>query len=198
LLASLGEPSVEPWLADWPTASAAQSGAPVRPAAAPLPVLQWLPHAAQAAPAFGAELCMMLADAAADLEWRQTYGQADVASGAIGAGFLDRYGWCEVIGARAAMASDRMACGFLLLGPDTHYPSHRHEAEELYLPLSGSAAWRQANGESDGEWRQRPPGTLIHHASFESHAMRTGVEPLLALYIWRGGNVNAKTSFLRP
>jgi hypothetical protein len=134
----------------------------------------------------------MLAEAAGDLAWRQTYGQADVAAGAIEASFLDRYGWCEVLGPRAASRSDRMACGFLLLGPQTCYPSHRHEPEELYLPLSGSAAWRQR----DGDWQQRLPGTLIHHASFEAHAMHTDADPLLALYLWRGGNLHAKASLL--
>jgi hypothetical protein len=194
LLASLGEPHIEPWLAGWPTGSRAQATAPASsiPAQPPLPVLEWLPCAAQAAPAFSAELCAMLTDAAGDLAWQQTYGQADVTSGAIETSFLDRYGWCEVVGPRAATISDRIACGFLLLGPGTFYPSHRHEAEELYLPLSGSAAWRQG----DGEWQQRQPGTLIHHASFETHAMRTAAAPLLALYLWRGGNVGAKASFL--
>ena len=133
-----------------------------------------------------------MTDAADDLSWRQTYSRADVDSGAIDASFLDRYGWCEVIGPDAASGGDRIACGCLLLGPETCYPAHRHEAEELYLPLSGSAAWQQG----DGEWQQRPPGVLIHHASFETHAMRTAAAPLLALYVWRGGSVDAKASFL--
>jgi len=137
----------------------------------------------------------MLANDAHDSDWRQTYGQADVASGAIAADFLARYGWFELIGPRAGRHSNRMACGFLLLGPDTHYPFHSHEAEELYLPLSGTADWRQAMGDSNGEWRQRVPGALIHHAPFEPHAMRTDADPLLALYLWRGGNVRAEASF---
>jgi Dimethlysulfonioproprionate lyase len=196
LLASLGEPVIESWLAGWPTdwpSRGTVSASPIPPRHT-LAVLEWLPHAAQAAPAFSAELCALLADAAGGLSWQQTYSHADVASGAIETSFLDRYGWCEVIGPRAPIRSDRIACGFLLLGPQTCYPSHRHEAEELYLPLSGGAAWRQG----DGDWQQRVPGTLIHHASFETHAMRTAAAPLLALYVWRGGNVQAKASFLPP
>ncbi len=140
----------------------------------------------------------MLLHAAADLDWRQTYSMADVAAGAITADFLGRYGWCELIGPTAASRSDRMTCGFLLLGPDTHYPSHSHEPEELYLPLSGTASWRQSQGDSHGEWQQRPPGALIHHAPFEPHAMRTHTDPLLALYLWRGSNVRSRASFLPP
>jgi hypothetical protein len=40
-------------------------------------------------------------------------------------------------------------------------------------------------------WRRRPPGELIHHASAEPHAMRTGDDPLLALYFWYGGGLAA-------
>jgi hypothetical protein len=75
-----------------------------------------------------------------------------------------------------------------MLGPATHYPRHRHEAEEWYLPLSGTAAWQQG----DADWRDRPPGTLIHHAGNEPHAMRTGAGPLLALYLWRSANLAQK------
>jgi hypothetical protein len=196
LLASRGDPAIEAWLAGWPTnlETHVTAPAPTITVQHRLPVLEWLPQAARAAPAFSAELCALVAEAAGALAWRQTYSQVDVASGAIEASFLDRYGWCEVIGPRAAILSSHIACGFLLLGPQTCYPSHRHEPEELYLPLSGSADWRQG----DGDWRQRPPGTLIQHASFETHAMRTAAAPLLALYIWRGGNVDAKASFLPP
>jgi hypothetical protein len=163
-----------------------------------LPVLQWLPRAAQAAPSFSAPLCAMLCNATRDLEWRQTYSLAEVASGAIERGFLDRYGWCELIGPAAATV-DGLTCGCLLLGPDTHYPSHSHEAEELYVPLSGTASWRQGEIRTDKPgWRELVPGTLIHHAAFEPHAMRTHGDPLLALYLWRGGNVRAKASFLPP
>ena len=39
----------------------------------------------------------------------------------------------------------------------------------------------------DGAFRRRAAGEVIHHASNVSHAMRTGDEPLLAFYLWRGG-----------
>jgi hypothetical protein len=75
-----------------------------------------------------------------------------------------------------------------MLGPFTHYPRHRHDAEEIYLPLSGAAEWQQG----DAVWRERLPGTLIRHAGGEPHAMRTGAGPLLALYLWRGANLAQK------
>jgi len=42
-------------------------------------------------------------------------------------------------------------------------------------------------------WLDESPGTVIHHASNEPHAMRTGTQPLLALYLWRSDNLNQKS-----
>ncbi len=56
------------------------------------------------------------------------------------------------------------------------------------MPLSGTAAWLQG----DAVWRDRTPGTLIHHLSEEPHAMRTREEPLLAMYLWRSENLRQK------
>jgi hypothetical protein len=121
---------------------------------------------------------------AGELEWRQTYGLAD-----FGERFLENYGFCEWIGQRGLFISDTIACGILLLGPETEYPAHSHEAEELYLPLAGRAYWRSAKS----GWRLHPPGVLIRHASWTTHAMRTGREPLLAAYVWRAGDLTAKS-----
>ena len=93
------------------------------------------------------------------------------------AAFLDNYGWCEILGESGPIAGGPIACGLLLLGPATLYPRHRHEAEEIYLPLHGTAAWQQG----DAVWRDRAPGTLIHHAGDEPHAMRTGAGPMQAV-----------------
>lgn len=184
LLESLPRPALAPFLADWPAAPGHRAVH-----AAGLPVLRWLAEIAHDAAAFGAELVAALCRAAPLLAWRQTYTAQD-----LGAGFLDNYGWSEILGASGPLASERLACGFLLLGPATHYPRHRHEAEEMYLPLSGTAAWQQG----DAVWRERPPGTPIHHASEEPHAMRTGARPLLALYIWRSADLSQKARLVAP
>jgi Dimethlysulfonioproprionate lyase len=176
LLESLQEPALAPFLAHWPSTS-------LRGAlhSSHLPVLRWLPEIARNAAPFGLELVAAMYRAAPSLAWRQTYTEKD-----LDRAFLDNYGWSEILGSgNGALASERIACGFLILGPSTHYPRHRHEAEEMYLPLSGTAAWQQG----DAVWRERAPGTLIHHASDEPHAMRTGDSPLLALYLWRSDNL---------
>jgi len=184
LLDSLAAPELSRVLADWP--SATQSRA-VEPCA--LPVLRWLPEAAGDAPRFSETLVHSLCRAAPSLAWRQTYAASDV-----GTEFLEKYGWSELIGARGPIPSEHIACGWLLLGPGTLYPRHRHAAEEIYLPLAGTAAWQQG----DGLWREKPPGELIHHGSGEPHAMRTGARPLLALYMWHGANISQKASLDPP
>src|SRR3984957_10768553 len=178
LLESLLQPVLAPFLADWPPRADCRA---VHPAS--LPVLRWLPEMAGDGAAFGNEVVAAVCRAAPSLAWRQTYTAND-----LDTAFLNNYGWSEILGANGPWPSERIACGFLMLGPSTLYPRHRHEAEEVYLPLSGTAAWQQG----DAVWRERPPGTLIHHASEEPHAMRSGASPLLALYLWRSADLAQK------
>jgi quercetin dioxygenase-like cupin family protein len=105
--------------------------------------------------------------------------------------FLENYGYAAIAGpaadghseaARPLVAADALAVGVLLLGPATHYPAHHHPASEIYCIVSGDAEWRRG----DAPWRRKPPGAVVHHAPNLSHATRAGVEPLLAIYLWRG------------
>ena len=162
---------------------------PPRALPQPLPVTRWLERIEHRATPTTRALCRELSQAAAHLSWGQTYSADD-----FGPAFLERYGWTELIGQRGPYASDSTACGFLLLGPDIAYPRHRHEAEEVYVVLSGTAAWQKA----DGPVAPQAPGTVIHHPPWCWHAMRTGEEPLLALYLWRGGNLTQKSEIGAP
>ncbi len=152
-----------------------------------LPVTCVLPGLAALASTATRGIVERLAEAAERLAWRQTYGPED-----FGVDFLERYGWTELVGLRGPIASERVACGFLLLGAGTDYPSHAHEAEELYVPLAGTAFWQRGAG----PWTARAPGEAIHHPPWTAHAMRTAAEPLLALYVWRGGDLAAKSTIV--
>jgi hypothetical protein len=182
LLASLRQPAIAPviapFLEDWPKTYLSRAVTPSH-----LAVLRWLPDIGRDPAAFGIDLVTAICRAAPSMAWRQTYSKQDA-----DAAFLDNYGWSEILGASGPLGAERIACGFLMLGPSTHYPSHRHEAEELYVPLSGTAGWQQG----DAPWREQPPGTAIHHARNEPHAMRTGAGPLLALYLWRSADLQQK------
>jgi hypothetical protein len=192
LLHSLDEPVLAPFLADWPdhawpNASASPpaargSGVPEIELDCTLPALRWLADFSTEESAFGATLIADLCRNHPLLMWRQTY-----ASGEVGDAFLRNYAYAEIVGAKS-IPSARIACGFLILGPSTLYPRHRHEAEEIYVPLRGTAQWQQG----DAVWRERLPGAVIHHASDEPHAVKTAEGPLLAMYVWRSEELNQK------
>jgi hypothetical protein len=187
LLRSVDEPALAPFLADWPEPSDAPAIAsgtqiPDVESDSMLPVLRCLNDFAADESGFGASLVADLCRNHHLLTWRQTYAASDV-----GDAFLRNYGYTEIVGLNS-IASRRIACGFLILGPSTLYPRHCHEAEEIYIPLRGTARWQQR----DAVWRERRPGTVILHTSEEPHSMQTGAEPLLALYVWRSEHLNQK------
>lgn len=169
-------------LEGWPDLRVTRTVAP-----AGLPVCDVLGAAAAGAPPRFAALVAGLRDGAAGLRWGQTYGAGD-----FGADFLRGYGWTELIGLRGPIASEAVAVGVLLLAPGIDYPPHAHEAAEVYLPLSGTAAWMRG----DAPPAPVAPGVAIRHPSWMPHGMRTGAEPLVAAYVWRGGDLAAKSRIL--
>lgn len=194
LLRSLSSPALARFLADWPErlgADATNGGAAasVSGASSAMPVLRFLPDIAADERRVGGALVSAVCSMGRSLAWRQTY-----TAGELGGEFLRNYGWTEILGPGTPLTSPRIACGLLLLGPATLYPRHRHEAEEIYVPLSGTANWQQG----DAIWRERFPGEIVHHASDELHAMHTGTRPLLALYLWRSDDLGQKARLEPP
>ena len=150
-----------------------------------LPVLDFLPLLANQAGSDFRNICILLNQAREHLCFGQTYVEAD-----FGADFLAQYGWIKILGPNAYWHSDQLSSGFLILGDNVTYPQHWHQAEEIYLPLSGVADWYH----QDQGWQQGSVGSVIHHASNVKHATRTMGEPMIALYLWRGGDLNQKSA----
>lgn len=121
-------------------------------------------------------LAALFAEIAHRVPWVEVSGRD------MPAGFRGRYSYCDIAGPEGAIHAPDICFGAYLQFPDTWYPPHWHAAEELYLPLSGTALWTR-DGVRDAA---APPGALIRHAPFERHATRTGAEPLLALWAWIG------------
>jgi hypothetical protein len=151
----------------------------------PLSCLRHLDRISSVAGEGGRGIVRLLAESRNEFHWGQTYVEAD-----FGRRFIDNYGWLELFGTRGHFVNGEIAGGFLILGPRLHYPDHHHAAEEVYVPLVGGTAWRK----SEGPYVDRPAGAVIHHPSNVDHAMRTGEEPLLALYLWRGGPLAARST----
>jgi dimethylpropiothetin dethiomethylase len=97
-----------------------------------------------------------------------------------------------IIGPQGMIIDQRFKFGVYLQTPGTFYPAHRHEAEELYFLLSGSALWQR----DDADFEPVTSGALIHHASYQPHAMWTHDEPLLALWAWTGNLASDTYSFV--
>ena len=99
--------------------------------------------------------------------------------------FLPQYGVALIFGPdrfgrRCPYLSDRASLGVTLQAPNMDYPAHAHEAVEIYFILAGSVEWQQG----DGVWRRLTSGDFVLHKAHEPHAMRTGEEPLLAMFAW--------------
>ena len=160
-------------------AGAAPPRRPARPVRKP--VALWLDGIA-ARPPDDPALALLIADLARlapHAEWRQN---PSYSAERVGQHFMDGYGYLELAGPLGPYVDHGLLAGVLLLGPGRLYPPHTHPAEEVYIPLSGTAEW----------WREGArfcavaPGTAIHHPSNVRHATRTLDAPLLAAYVWLG------------
>ncbi len=88
----------------------------------------------------------------------------------------------EIVGPSGMIVTDACRFGLFIQSPEFFYPEHCHEAEELYLILSGTALWHT----DEIPERPVPPGTFVRHAEWEPHVMTTQSEPLLAMWGWTG------------
>lgn len=96
--------------------------------------------------------------------------------------FRGNYHFVPIVGPKDLILSDQFRTGIFLQDADTYYPSHMHEAEELYLPLSGTALWQKDNN----EFSATKSGQLIHHLPYQPHATWTKDAPMLAVWAWVG------------
>jgi hypothetical protein len=148
-----------------------------RPMANPamLPVCRFWPNILAA----GGELVEPLGELSLHFRWVQN---PNYIAAPPSPDYLKNYGYVVLAGPGGLVATDSLALGILLLGPKTHYPTHRHPAVEIYVVAAGEAEWR--NGEAP--WRREAPGSVIRHETMMPHATRTLDEPLLAVYVWQG------------
>jgi mannose-6-phosphate isomerase-like protein (cupin superfamily) len=122
------------------------------------------------------------------LRWEQTYRKAD---GLAPDAMLDAYGFVEIIGARGPFFSDRIRAGLAIWGPGVVYPKHRHQAEEVYILLSGSAKFRLGDEAETGYHG----GDVVFVASNRPHAFRCGDEGLVVCYLWQAGDLRQTSTF---
>lgn len=154
-----------------------------------LPAADYLPGALAAATGRAGALTALFHDAAPGLSWEQSYSKAD---GLVGDDMLAGYAFAEIIGKHGPFVSTRVRAGIGIWGPDIDYPVHRHEAEEVYVLLAGSAQFQRGQGPSEA----KSAGDVVHVPSMTPHGFRSGEEPLVLFYIWQAGDLREKSTFL--
>ncbi len=124
-----------------------------------------------------------------ECHWEQSYKKSD---GVVSDAMLAGYGFVEVMGKNGPFVSDRMRIGLGVWGPHIAYPSHRHQAEELYVVLAGQATFQV--GEKAPNVCQA--GGCVYVPSMEVHSLETGKLPVVVLYIWQAGDLREISSFI--
>ena len=137
-----------------------------------------------------AEYLQTFVRARKSLRWEQCYTSAD---GVVGNDMLSNYGYAEIIGKQGPFVSRGIRAGIAAYGPRLNYPPHRHQAEEIYAILAGSAVFSLG----DDEPAIRRPGDVLYHAPHVAHGLRTTGEPLAIAYLWQNGDLREKPSFIR-
>lgn len=96
--------------------------------------------------------------------------------------FFSGHANAMVVGAGGLEDRADVQIGLSCMAPDVIYPDHQHPPEEVYVSLAGGQ-WRNA----DVAWREPGAGGLFYNPPGIIHAMRTGNEPLLAIWcLWVG------------
>lgn len=151
------------------------------PGAAPgtLPVCDWFEEAAARDP--GADDLSALLAALRELFplmiWRRRAGGATAS-----ANFPDAHGNAMLLGPGGIEDRHDLWIGISLLAPHTRYPDHNHRPEETYLVLSPGAFRKEGR-----DWFEPGVGGSFFVPPNAVHAMRSGDEPLFALWsLWNG------------
>lgn len=116
--------------------------------------------------------------AARALDWQQVF-----AGGGIEETLAEGMLAAQAAGTYGCFASNTLAAGQFLLAPGIRYPLHTHGAAEIYYCLSGRLRIQHGLEGAPfelaaGDYSITPPNRL--------HALETGSEPALLIYVWRG------------
>lgn len=122
------------------------------------------------------------------LRWEQSYRKADAV---VPEAMLEGYAFAEIIGKQGPFVSDRIRAGVGIWGPDILYPLHQHQAEEVYVVLSGAAQFKIGSTEAT----ERTTGDVVHVESNTRHGFRTADQTLVVYYLWQDGDLRQTSIF---
>ncbi|WP_440111396.1 dimethylsulfonioproprionate lyase family protein [Paenibacillus sp. QZ-Y1] len=102
--------------------------------------------------------------------------------------------FAQIIGPEDLGRADHLLMGLTLLAPETLYPAHVHPANEIYIPIGGTGVWTKGSEQPT----PRAPGSFILHQSGMVHTTESKLDPVLALYIWRGDLITSSKFLINP
>nr|WP_316651170.1 dimethylsulfonioproprionate lyase family protein [uncultured Gellertiella sp.] len=143
------------------------------------PVLQHLARALEVTAQQGEPgLAEAIRAAAPHLEWitYNAYGPEQ-----IGAGFANGHAFATLLGEEGAFFAKDFDMGIFLIEPNIFYRDHKHQAPELYAPLTGPHGWRFEPGAAF-EWLEA--NVPVWNVPNRPHATITGSEPFLCIFCW--------------
>ena len=97
------------------------------------------------------------------------------------ANIMEGHANAMVVGPGGLETRDDVQVGICLLAPNVRYPDHCHKPEETYLCLT-PGAFRHGD---DGDWFSPGVGGSFYNHPDMLHAMRSGEQPLLAVWCLR-------------
>ena len=153
-----------------------------------LPAADFLDAAIDDAEPPARELLTLFARHRYALHWEQSYRREDRL---VPQAMLDGYGFAEIIGNRGPFVSERIRAGIGIWGPNIDYPLHHHRAEEIYLPLAGSAEFKLG----DSPAQTRGHGDVIYVEAELPHGFRSGARGLVVYYLWQAGDLRQTSTF---
>lgn len=152
-------------------------------------VSEWLaPALAALAPTHPA-LAFAIAQANPGLSWT-TFDGYPVDQ--VGRDFADGHAYASIIGEDAVIPARDWELGLFLIPPHVLYRDHRHQAPELYAPLTGPHGWRFG---PDLPLTILPAHRPVWNDPFVPHLTKVGPVPFLCLYVWTR-DVNAGAEIL--
>lgn len=120
-----------------------------------------------------------LADAFAAFEPRLEWTRRKDAD-EFGPRFAEGHANALVVGPGGYEPRQDVWVGVSLMAPRITYVDHDHPPEEIYVALS-QGDWRQ----NQDPWRTPGPGGIVYNPPGIMHAMRSGAQPLLAVWcLW--------------
>ena len=92
--------------------------------------------------------------------------------------FYNGHANAMLVGPGGLEQRDDVWVGATVLAPDVRYIDHSHPPEEVYLAFTAGEWWNAAM-----DWTQPGAGGLIYNPPGILHAMRSGPQPMLALWL---------------